>query len=194
MKRTIAVLMLLVGQIATAQKTNSLQAKPTPAPTPVASQHRHRVYIGPPPVVWYAPTWKSAVATGFLNGLVGGIFSAALDAAAREDNVDQFGPGKFVPHQEAPPAPSTMASVSITSIPAGATVKIFGTVIGQTPLKTRLAPGPYTARASLPGYVDSEAAFEIEPNGDTQFEVTLVPADRSARENRQQDSGVVTLQ
>lgn len=152
---------------------------------------RHWRRSVPRPVVLYAPaqTWKSAIITGVATGLVE---RAAADIA-RDELSAGFGPARTVQHQEAAMVADTMAAVTITSIPSGATVKIFGSVIGQTPVKTRLAPGSYKAVASLRGYGNSEAVLEVEPNGKPEFEVTLAPLDPDAGSQRQPDTSIVTL-
>jgi hypothetical protein len=51
-------------------------------------------------------------------------------------------------------------TVRFTSNPAGVTLEIDGTMVGQTPLAVELEPGSHRVRATLPGFMPQ--TFEIE--------------------------------
>jgi hypothetical protein len=74
-----------------------------------------------------------------------------------------------------------LVAVNISSIPAGASVRIDGYPVGKTPLKRKLKPGKYTIRitAEVQGYEPIERQIDVSKYGNTFFKF---PLRRAAKE------------
>jgi hypothetical protein len=64
--------------------------------------------------------------------------------------------------------------LSLTSVPAGAEVRLGGRVLGTTPLTRAAWAGPYEAEISLPGYQPQRLPFTVSAGEKTALAVTLL--------------------
>jgi hypothetical protein len=71
-------------------------------------------------------------------------------------------PSPPVQAQPAPVVSAALVDVSFTSKPAGAQVSFSGTVVGRTPLVTKLQPGRYAVEMNLEGYTEWTGQFVVE--------------------------------
>lgn len=71
----------------------------------------------------------------------------------------------------------------VTSEPAGATVYVEGTEIGQTPLNRTLAVGSYNVDVMMPGYGAVHDTIDVPPNGSARraFNLTRLQATLTVR-------------
>ncbi len=74
-------------------------------------------------------------------------------------------------------APETPAAVSyaVSSIPAGATVRVDGRDVGLTPADVDLEPGEYRLDVALIGYASISRTVVIGPEAATSFDAALEP-------------------
>jgi hypothetical protein len=64
-------------------------------------------------------------------------------------------------------------TVDVHTAPSGATIKVDGKVIGQSPLSFSLSPGRHEVVFSFPGYRSIEQVVEVQANGTKRLEIQL---------------------
>jgi hypothetical protein len=66
-----------------------------------------------------------------------------------------------------------LAELSLDSIPSGAEVKLDGDVVGKTPVRTRVRPGPHDIEARLDGYRAVRQRVALRPEDPTHVALAL---------------------
>jgi len=80
-----------------------------------------------------------------------------------------------VTHREVPLPPQTQ--LYVTSIPSGSKVDLGKLGVYQTPklIPTRVKPGVYKARATMPGFAGASQSFRVDPHIRNTLELRLFP-------------------
>lgn len=73
----------------------------------------------------------------------------------------------------APSGPDAVASVQLSSDPAGAEITIDGNYVGNTPSLIKLGPGTHSIRMTMPGYAPWVRSIEIAAGESRNFAATL---------------------
>jgi eukaryotic-like serine/threonine-protein kinase len=137
------------------------------------------------------PLWAGIVAASAIAGAM--LWWAHPPAAARGPSMTATAalsptvtaaPAVVAAPSAAPTSSATRGAhshVSIVSEPAGAEVTSHGALLGRTPLALDLPPAsaPFEVTLSHHGYKD--ASFEVRPDQDRDYRLTLVAAHRTAR-------------
>lgn len=76
------------------------------------------------------------------------------------------------------PPPVLAGTITVTSVPEGATVRIDGTEVGTTPYEGSVDAGSHTVELSLDGHEPTQKSVEITGGGSQTVELAL---DRTAR-------------
>jgi hypothetical protein len=77
------------------------------------------------------------------------------------------------PNTVVPASPDAVASVQLSSNPAGAEITIDGSYAGNTPSLIKLRPGTHSIRMTMPGYAPWERSIETAAGESRNFAATL---------------------
>ena len=130
------------------------------------------------------PTWEGPVLEGTrwvrLVTPAGRVVAdtLVLAEAGRQTVLDLGPPGRpDAPSPSGPqPVSQTVGAVRVTSAPAGATVRIDGRRVGETPLRLgNLRPGAHSVTVERPGYESTALQVDVRAGGDSEVAVSLRP-------------------
>ena len=142
---------------------------------PINADHKDRVYA------YYTGTAAAdaisdALRTTDLSAIppaTPGSSTAAPVTASSPAPINAPGPAPAPSSSAAPATPDTLASVQLSSDPAGAEITIDGSYVGNTPSLIKLKPGTHSISMAMPGYTPWARSIETAAGESRNFAATL---------------------
>ena len=131
---------------------------------PINGDHKDRVYA------YYTGDDAGDMIWNALKGVDLSSFAPAAPASSPAASGTAPAPSS---NASAPASPDAVASVQLSSYPAGAEITIDGSYVGNTPTLIKLRPGTHSITMTMPGYAPWVRSIETAAGESRNFAATL---------------------